>query len=115
MFLRISALLAAFFTVFVCLAGDKIDRRAVVERHNISYGYFNARRADSPSQVGNGKFAFAFDHTGLQTILPQNTLSDWGWHSTPPPANPDSFKGGSADSAIFDEPSRKAATSQSSL
>lgn len=98
MFLRISALLAAFFTVFVCLAGDKIDRRAVVERHNISYGYFNARRADSPSQVGNGKFAFAFDHTGLQTILPQNTLSDWGWHSTPPPANPDSFKGGSADS-----------------
>ena len=37
----------------------------------------------SPAQVGNGRFAFGMDITGLQTFVPFNTLSDWGWHSFP--------------------------------
>ncbi|KAL4933775.1 uncharacterized protein BDV17DRAFT_286587 [Aspergillus undulatus] len=30
-------------------------------------------------QVGNGNFAFSADITGLQTVLPFNTLSSWCW------------------------------------
>ncbi len=39
----------------------------------------------SPAQVGNGEFAFSVDITGLQTFVPFNTLSHWGWHSDPVP------------------------------
>ena len=59
-----------------------IDRRSVVERHQITITQSNPI---SPSQVGNGKFAFGVDITGLQTFVPFNTLSDWGWHSFPLP------------------------------
>ena len=76
----------------------KIDRRATVERHTVKYVGNSARKSDSPSQVGNGKFAFGFDRTGLQTLSAQNTLSDWAWHSTPPPSDPKKFKGSSVNS-----------------
>lgn len=33
-------------------------------------------------QLGNGNFAFGADITGLQTFLPFNTLSSWGWHNS---------------------------------
>ena len=79
-------------------AAEKIDRKTVVGRHAIKYAGNAARLSDSPTQVGNGKFAFGFDRTGLQTLAPQNTLSDWGWHSTPPPGDPSKFRGSSADS-----------------
>lgn len=69
----------------------KIDRKAVVDRHQISITKTNTT---SPSQVGNGKFAFGVDITGLQTFTTFNTMSDWGWHSFPLPNNldPDDFE-----------------------
>ena len=59
-----------------------IDRHEVVSRYNISTDHTLGR---SPAQVGNGKFAFGMDITGLQTFTAFNTLSDWGWHSVPLP------------------------------
>lgn len=61
---------------------EGIDRKAVVSRHNpVTY----VSSAKSPVQVGNGRFAFGADITGLQTFRSFNTLSDWGWHSNPLP------------------------------
>lgn len=66
-----------------------IDRRSLVERHHPSL-----READplSPFTVGNGRFAFTADATGLQTFadayedgIPLHTQSQWGWHSFPNP------------------------------
>lgn len=74
-----------------------IDRRALVQRHNVRQKHLDAR---SPVSVGNGEFAFTLDLTGLQTFpaaypvgarddLPAGTLlgtqSQWGWHSVPAP------------------------------
>lgn len=63
-------------------ADGRIDRRAVVARHRVI-----RRRSDPqlPVQVGNGRFAFGADVTGLQTFVPFNTLSDWAWHVDPLP------------------------------
>lgn len=60
-----------------------IDRKALVSRHNVVLTQMNA---DSPLQVGNGEFAFGMDVTGLQSFVPFNTMSQWGWHSSPVPA-----------------------------
>jgi len=77
-------LLFFFFFSFQLLA-QKIDRKALVTRHNV-----NVTKADSLSSltVGNGKFAFTVDATGLQTFpleyqkgIPLGTQSEWGWHS----------------------------------
>ena len=62
---------------------SKIDRKAVVTRHNIT---ITDRNLKGPSQVGNGEFAFGMDLTGLQTFVPFNTMSHWGWESAPLPA-----------------------------
>lgn len=72
-----------------------IDRRAVVSRHDPRV---DAVRPEWPLQVGNGSFAVAVDVTGLQTwpeAYPHRfgdqvgtllgTMSQWGWHSEPPP------------------------------
>jgi protein-glucosylgalactosylhydroxylysine glucosidase len=76
-----------------CRNKSKIDRFALVTRHNIENS-----RIDSLSSlsVGNGKFAFTVDITGLQTFpefysrgIPLGTMSEWGWHTG---ENPDSFK-----------------------
>lgn len=71
---------------------EKIDRRALVARHEIKISDFSSKR---PLQVGNGEFAFSFDITGLQTFTPFNTMSNWGWHSSPMPAGAsvDQFEG----------------------
>lgn len=54
----------------------KIDRCALVHRHNpIRY----ESNPLSPMQVGNGRFAFGVDVTGLQTFVPFATMSEWGW------------------------------------
>ncbi|MGZ8538700.1 MAG: hypothetical protein ACXWV9_10580, partial [Flavisolibacter sp.] len=67
------------------LLAQKIDRRALVQRHNVI-----VTKADTLSSltVGNGKFAFTVDVTGLQTFpkeyskgVPLGTQSEWGWHS----------------------------------
>jgi protein-glucosylgalactosylhydroxylysine glucosidase len=64
---------------------QKIDRKALVTRHNVI-----VTKADSLSSltVGNGRFAFTVDVTGLQTFpeqyakgVPLGTQSEWGWHS----------------------------------
>jgi hypothetical protein len=65
----------------------KINRQALVSRHNVK----NVK-ADSLSSlsVGNGRFAFTVDVTGLQTFpefykkgVSLGTQSEWGWHSFP--------------------------------
>ena len=70
-----------------CIFAQKIDRKAVVERHKV----FN-RSLDTLSSlsVGNGHFAFTVDATGLQTFphyyakgIPLGTQSSWSWHSFP--------------------------------
>jgi hypothetical protein len=73
-------------------ANDSIDRHALVSRHNVELTAFDG---DRPLQVGNGEFAFGMDATGLQTFVPFNTMSDWGWHSSPlPPGQKiEDFKG----------------------
>jgi hypothetical protein len=66
-----------------------IDRAAVVARHRVRLTRHDPME---PLTVGNGEFAFNADVTGLQTFdaahaaggIPLCTLSQWGWHSTPP-------------------------------
>src|ERR1017187_6000823 len=65
----------------------RVDRRALVTRHNVVLHQFDA---NNPLTVGNGEFAFTVDATGLQTFseafektMPLGTLSDWGWHTVP--------------------------------
>lgn len=72
--------LSMLFPLFV--KGEPIDREAVVKRHRV---FTTGTLLKSPAQVGNGKFAFGMDITGLQTFAAFNTLSDWGWHSYPLP------------------------------
>ena len=70
---------------------DSIDRESLVRRHNPI-----STRIDplSPLSLGNGRFAFTADVTGLQTVrqvyekdMPLCTMSEWGWHTTPKPAS----------------------------
>jgi hypothetical protein len=58
----------------------RIDRQALVGRHNIVW---NELTGQIP--LGNGEFCFNADATGLQTFG-GNSLSHWGWHSFPLPA-----------------------------
>lgn len=62
--------------------GKPIDRKAVVSRHHVRRTAFNRK---SPLQVGNGRFAFGVDLTGLQTFVPFNTMSEWAWYHAPLP------------------------------
>ncbi|GAB1451332.1 hypothetical protein MASR2M47_13880 [Draconibacterium sp.] len=66
---------------------EKIDRFALVNRHNVQVNAFDSL---SSLSVGNGAFAFTVDATGLQTFpekyengVPLGTMSEWGWHSFP--------------------------------
>ncbi len=68
-------------------AVERIDRRALVSRHN---PVNESMDLWSPLTVGNGEFAFTADATGLQTFpelyeetIPLSTLAQWGWHTTP--------------------------------
>jgi hypothetical protein len=74
-----------------CFAG-KIDRKAVVQRHNIT---INQNDPKKPMQVGNGEFAYNVDITGMQSFFAHNTRAHWAWHSMPLPKglNVDDFKG----------------------
>ena len=68
-----------------------INRRQIIERHNPTYKKLNK---DAPLSVGNGRFCFTADFTGLQTFFdeyaaaddafPLCTMADWGWHSYTP-------------------------------
>jgi protein-glucosylgalactosylhydroxylysine glucosidase len=71
-------------------ANSPIDRQDLVQRHN---PILTAIDPMSPLSVGNGEFAFSADVTGLQSFpdtylkgTPLCTMSQWGWHTRPPPA-----------------------------
>lgn len=89
---RILLFIILFF--YACSSKEPvvIDRRSVVERHTV---FSDSLDVKSPAQVGNGEFAFAVDITGLQTFVPFNTMSHWGWHSDPVPQGMkvENFKG----------------------
>ena len=66
---------------------QSINRQALVERHKVVVTTTDSLNSLS---VGNGKFAFTADITGLQTFplhyekaLPLGTESEWGWHRFP--------------------------------
>lgn len=74
-----------------CCAGmagsNKIDRKALVMRHNVTQTQIDKY---SPLSVGNGRFCYTADITGMQTFpelyregIPLSTMSEWGWHSFP--------------------------------
>lgn len=72
-------------------AAKTIDRVGLVKRHNPAINRIDPL---SPLSVGNGRFAFTADVTGLQTLpqdyekaMPLCTMSEWGWHTTPKPAS----------------------------
>jgi protein-glucosylgalactosylhydroxylysine glucosidase len=65
----------------------KINRKTVVQRHSI---VLNKADTLSSLSVGNGRFCFTADITGLQTFpneyakgIPLGTQSEWGWHRFP--------------------------------
>ena len=80
------------FTFLICsgsiwLFAQKIDRKALVQRHNV---VINKIDSLSSLSVGNGNFAFTVDATGMQSFpdsyakgVPLGTQSVWGWHSFP--------------------------------
>jgi len=72
---------------------EAIDRQALVARHTVVIENIIPL---SPLSIGNGRFAFTADITGLQTFpqayekgLPLTTMAEWGWHSF---ANPAGYK-----------------------
>jgi protein-glucosylgalactosylhydroxylysine glucosidase len=82
-----------YFTIAVLglfsnqLTAQKINRKALVERHTVVNKTMDTL---SSLSVGNGKFAFTVDATGLQSFpdayakgVPLGTQSEWGWHSFP--------------------------------
>lgn len=69
---------------------NRLDRRAVVRRHNPVVMKFDA---GSSLSVGNGRFAFTVDCTGLQSVpepylegVPLATQAEWAWHTMANPA-----------------------------
>jgi hypothetical protein len=79
-------LLMLFVMLFICkTVFAQIDREALVTRHTVI-----VKKIDSLSSlsVGNGRFAFTVDATGLQSFpdhyakgVPLGTQSQWGWGS----------------------------------
>lgn len=73
--------------IFNLFGNNKIDRKALVLRHNI---VLTKAEALSPLSVGNGHFCSTVDVTGMQTFpefyqqgIPLSIMSEWGWHSFP--------------------------------
>ncbi|MCD0477932.1 hypothetical protein LPB90_05660 [Chryseobacterium sp. LC2016-29] len=84
---KITIYLGIFLIGFSSLNAQKIDRRKVVQRHNVVN-----TKADTLSTltVGNGKFAYTVDITGMQSFpeyykngVSLGTQSEWGWNSFP--------------------------------
>ena len=80
---RFPILLSILLALTSC--SGKIDRAALVARHNPHITELDPLASLS---VGNGRFAFTADVTGLQTFeeryakgVPLGTQSQWGWHS----------------------------------
>jgi hypothetical protein len=80
-------LIATAGLILTCEPDKKIDRFALVSRHNPILTLPDTLGSLS---VGNGTFAFTVDASGLQTFvreyengIPLGTQSEWGWHKTP--------------------------------
>ena len=89
---RLSGLVALAVLAVAC-GESRIDRYALVERNN---PHVSAIDTMASLTVGNGRFAFTADVTGLQTFqqlyskgVPLGTQSQWGWHSFD---NPDGLR-----------------------
>ncbi len=81
--MRAIVLLLISFSLFA----QKIDRKSVVERHQV---YNQALDTLASLSVGNGHFTFTVDATGLQTFpafyakgISLGTQSSWSWHAFP--------------------------------
>ena len=88
---RFPLFLSILLTLVSC--SGKIDRAALVARNNPHITELDPLASLS---VGNGRFAFTADVTGLQTFeeryakgVPLGTQSQWGWHSF---GNPDELR-----------------------
>ena len=88
-------LLVAAGTATIAAGGpERIDRHALVTRHN---PHLTTVDPWAPLSVGNGQFCFTADVTGLQTFydffqkngIPLETLARWAWHEN---ANPNGYK-----------------------
>ncbi|WKK59489.1 hypothetical protein [Sphingobacterium sp. BN32] len=69
------------------IAQTKIDRKAVVERHQVQNTSMDTL---SSLTVGNGQFAYTVDATGMQSFpryyqkgVSLGTQSEWGWNTFP--------------------------------
>jgi hypothetical protein len=91
--LTIPGIYLSIIMLFSCAGNqmDKIDRHALVNRHNIVVEKFDTLASLS---AGNGNFAFTTDFTGLQTFFREyengvslGTQSNWGWHTLPNTGN----------------------------
>ena len=89
---KTSILLALALIATSCRDGG-IDRRALVERNCPHVASLDTMASLT---VGNGRFAYTVDATGLQSFpemyaagVPLGTQSQWGWHSFP---NPEEYK-----------------------
>jgi len=86
--------IALLCTLLDAHAAPKIDRQALVARHNPQ---LTAIDPMAPLSVGNGRFAFTADVTGLQSLpalyhdkgTPIETQARWSWHED---ANPKGYK-----------------------
>ncbi|MDE6741140.1 MAG: hypothetical protein K2J58_02290 [Muribaculaceae bacterium] len=90
--MKTTTVAASFFVAAAIASGCKdkvggIDRYSLVNRNN---PHVTAIDTMASLTVGNGRFAFTADVTGLQTFpevytngVPLGTMSDWGWHSFP--------------------------------
>lgn len=68
---------------------SEIDRKALVNRHDV---HVTEPDPLNPLTIGNGKFAYTADITGMQSFyhyhekgIPLGTFADWAWHSFPNP------------------------------
>jgi hypothetical protein len=87
--MKLSPVKITAITIFACFflaaTAQTINRKALVERHNVVNTKFDSL---SSLSVGNGSFAFTVDITGMQSFpevyakgVPLGTQSEWGWHS----------------------------------
>ena len=84
---KITVTFCFLVSISVSLFSQKIDRKAVVQRHNVIVNKIDSL---SSLSIGNGNFAFTVDATGMQSFpdayangVPLGTQSAWGWHSFP--------------------------------
>jgi hypothetical protein len=88
------AALLLLVTVLPAHAAERIDRQALVARHS---PHLTAPDPWAPLSVGNGRFCFTADVTGLQTFTDHyrehgiglETQARWAWHEDP---NPHGYK-----------------------